>query len=348
MRPYLTALLTLAFLFSKPSFAVNYHLVGWFNTFVPGGGEILRGNILYGLFQGSVETSSFLIGYHWSSRTTMTLDGVPEDLPEPSGSSIASSTSSHQTCAQYEKIKGKLVCTRYTTSSSSGATTVAADGSNKDITKALRADFLQEIGIKYHMVNVFNAYRHEADGRRGTQRIDQTSTAALFAAPFRPSVLSDPAVFISIGVAAAAVGASYYVDMKKSTPPLAQVNRESNSLYAFTYSVFYPVGSAAPEEMFYRGFLQNEFYSAFRTPLVSIPLQAAAYAFSHSAPERLSAAVTGLWEGILTHANKGQLSPSIAFHFWANVFSGLYTIALFQKAQYHPDPKPLVTWEWHF
>ena len=113
----------------------------------------------------------------------------------------------------------------------------------------------------------------------------------------------------------------------------------SQTLYDITYLGIFPLGSAAPEEMFYRGFLQHEFYAMSRTPYFSVPLSTAAYAFSHSQEDRPSAAVTGIFLGILTHAKGGALSPGIAYHFWANVMAGLYQIALQRKSS---GTKPLI------
>ena len=281
---------------------INYHLVGWFNTFIPGGGEFLNGNYGYGALQFVLETGTFAAGFLMSRRSPMTLDGVPEALPAP---------------YNFKRVH-KSSYLQY------------LDKSSSKVIKAMNANILQEFGIKYHMVNVFNAYRN-ASGEENDW-IDKTSTADLFLAPFKGDVMSDPWVYVPIAVTAAATIADYFI-IRNNIKPVSPVNAGANAYYAFNYGAVYPVGSGAPEEMFYRGFLQNEAYSVVHSPFFSIPISTLAFAYSHSSDERLPAGVSGLYMGYLTHRKHGKLSPAIAYHFWADVITGLMTIALYVKAQ---------------
>lgn len=129
--------------------AIDYHLVGWTNTFIPGGGQLLLGNYFEGLTQSVIEFGTFSIGYNLSAKSPMTLDGVPEQIPSPhQGLSFIKTT---QTCVKYNK--GKCIQWR----SVNTKVNAPPDSSEQDVTTALNADILQEVGIKYHMVNVFDS-----------------------------------------------------------------------------------------------------------------------------------------------------------------------------------------------
>jgi hypothetical protein len=325
--------------------APNYHIVGWVNTFVPGGGEFLLGHPFYGAFQAGAEISTFMIGYNRSGRTPMTIDGVPESLPQPAAAGTVVLTSTKYKCVVYSTSLHR--CTQWKKTTTSTTSTVD-DNTPQDLSTPLHDDWLQEFGLKYHFVNVFNAYRAAAkgDGQIGNQKIDQTSTAGLFLAPFNPKNILDPVFGVAIVLSAAAMVYSYNDLIKTGgIAPVAPFTQKTKDLYNITYLGVYPVGSAAPEEMFYRGFLQHEFYGMTRSPYLAIPLSTAAYAFSHSPDERPSAAVSGLFLGILAYADHGALSRGIAYHFWANVLAGIYQISIVRKGQ---GSVPLVDLNFHF
>ena len=329
-------LLLLALLFSlTPNWAqaeLDYHLVGWFNTFVPGGGQFLLGKPFYGIYQATLEIGTFYSGYKMSARSPMTLDGVPESLPSPATTSqVLKKITNSYNCILWNSARTRCISWKNGTSISSSAISPS-----HDIMRELYADWLQEFGLKYHMVNVFDSYRTVA-GENSVyqgQRIDPSAPAELFLAPFKWENLSDPAVYAGLAVTAALV--IYNYNLLINTPggiaPTGRLNSRSSSLYNFTYLGLYPVGSAAPEEMFYRGFLQHELHVMTGTPWLAIPLSTAAFAFSHSAEERPSAALSGLFLGLLTYFRGGYLSSPIAYHFWSDVISGLYQISVVKKS----------------
>src|ERR1700761_4577352 len=71
----------------EPQNTPNYHLVGWFNAVVPGGGELLLGNYALAGAQFVGEVATFGVGSHLSKRSPLTIDGVPEALPQSTGRS---------------------------------------------------------------------------------------------------------------------------------------------------------------------------------------------------------------------------------------------------------------------
>ena len=278
----------------------NYHLVGWLNAFLPGSGEMLLGDYTLGATQATVEVGTFYWGYSLSARSPMTLDGVPEQLP---------------------KFKTLI--------STSGTTSL--DKSEQDITKPLYADILQEIGIKYHFVNTFNAYREAA---HGAPNIDDTSTLDLFLAPFQQENMVSPWVWAPLVAVAGAVTLDFFLKKNADVSASPPLNSASNYLYGGTYGVVFPFGSAAPEEMFYRGFIQNEAYNMVPSPYFSVTLSTLLFALSHSSSDQPSAAVTGLYEGFMVNKDKGKLSRTIAFHFWADVMAGIEAISLLNLGEH--------------
>ena len=313
------SLFALSFIFSvsanAETTAPNYHLVGWLNTFVPGAGQALLGDYVLAGAQATLEVSTFLIGYNVAGRSTMTLDGAPDALPTRTTKII-------QTC----KKDKNGICEKNTTRFNS----VNAPPSNLIV--PLASDTLQEFGIKYHMVNVYNSYREAAAGT--DPLIDQTSTGNLFLAPFNLDVLSDPWVWGGLTVSAAALYINYQSTVAQGgLTPFPHFTRTTNEIYGFNNILMFPAGSGAPEEMFYRGFVQNEAYHAVQSPFFSIAVSTLAYTFSHSSDDRPSAAITGAYLGFLTHHNDGRLSKGIAYHFWADVFAGILQMAIVHYQQ---------------
>ena len=213
---------------------------------------------------------------------------------------------------------------------------------NVDLSRPLYGDMLQEFGMKYHMVNVYNAYR-----KAGAPGVDTATTLALFESPFNKEFLTDPWVWGGLAVSAAAIGIKYYVTEKKGVAPLSSLTPQSNALYGLTYGLVFPIGSGAPEEMFYRGFVQNELYQLVSSPYFSIPLSTLAYTFSHASGDRPTAAITGIYLGYLAHQYKGHLGPGIAYHFWVDVMTGLLAIALLQRAEYQSINSPPIAFQFN-
>lgn len=330
-RSLLWACAGLAFLAHSAAYAANYHLVGWFNTFVPGGGQLLLGRPTLAATQFALETATFGYGYSLSARTPLTIDGVPEDLQVVTGSSFITS-SSKKVCVQWQVVNGHLTCVKTQTQTTSSSHTIF-NTLPLDNRNAGYADILQEFGIKYHMVNVYNAYRDAAGSAHVGQGIDTRSTGDLFLDPFRPSNVFNPWVGIPLVLLAGYTIRDYGQQVHSGVQQLQPMNGISNELLAFNYEAWQPAGSGAPEEMFYRGFLQNEMYCLVPSPMFSIPMSTLAFTFSHSAPGRPTAAIAGAYLGYLAHRYHGNLGPGIALHFWTVVMLGIETIALTDVAQ---------------
>jgi hypothetical protein len=319
----------------------NYHIVGWTNAVVPGGGQYLLGHPLLGAVQTTLEAGTFLWGYSLSRRSPFTLDGVPEDLPLPSAH-----VSTRRTIARVCTINPRTHKTTCSNEASISSTFIPS--STVDITKSLYADWLQEFGLKYHMVNIFNSYREAAgpDSAIGDQKIDQTPTTDLFLAPFKWDNVSSLWVFPAVIVTAAALIFTYQTASNDgSFGQISPLDKGSQRLYDTTYLGILPVGSGAPEEMFYRGFVQHELYGLVQSAVFSVGVSTALFAFSHSTDDRPSAAVSGAYEGIVTHVHHGELSKAIAYHFWADVLAGFYQIAVVRKES---GKHPLLSFDFKF
>jgi hypothetical protein len=221
-----------------------------------------------------------------------------------------------------------------------------------DLTKPLVADVLQEFGIKYHMVNTFDAYREAAiaEAAHGGpqlsqigQGIDSRPTLDLFLDPFQPENLADPWVWIPLALVGGAVAVEYYTVQQGNTPNQQRLTPTSNFLYAFNYGIWQPIGSGAPEEMFYRGFLQNELHSLVPSPFFSIPLSTLAFSFSHAPGSgRITSAVVGAYLGYLAYRFQGHLGRGITLHFWGDFLLGLESILLNNDAQRTTPPASFV------
>ena len=188
------------------------------------------------------------------------------------------------------------------------------------------------------MVNVFEAYREAAkrtgESSVGDQKIDPTSTGSLFGAPFKKDHLFNPWVGIPLLIVTGATVYDYCNQLKSGNlTPLQPLTPWSNALIGFNFVVWEPLGSGAPEEMFYRGFLQHEFYSWVNSPFFSIPMSAALFSLSHGPSGRVGAGIAGSYLGFLAHHHDGDLSPGVTLHFWSVVVLGLETIALTFRSQ---------------
>ncbi len=277
----------------------SYHIVGLFNTFVPGGGQVLAGNYGLAITQATLEIGTFLVGYSVSSQHTLTLDGVPERIP------------------RHHSRKNKSLKT----------------DNALDIRNALWADWTQEFGIKYHFVNVFEAYRDAAKLENVQTEIDSTSISDLFLAPYDPKFILNGWVLAPLFLSAGMIYWDYKQTLSAGLPRTRHFNDASNDFYALTYVGMFPIGSAAPEEMFFRGYLQNELFYLVPSPFFSIPVSAAIFGLLHEADSRPIATVGGLIFGTLTYFDNNLLSRAIAFHFWVDVLSGIESYLLFMKAQ---------------
>ncbi len=332
------SLITFVCLMTAPAFgASSYHLVGWVNTVVPGGGKLLLGEPLAALQQAALETGSFMWGYGISKRTPLTLDGVPEDYPIAEVGTVRT-TRTDRICTSYNPTTKK--CTKFATKTSTSSSSVY-NGTPMDLTRSSLSLLLQEFGIKYHMVNVFNSYREAAHAENPDEDsgIDQRSTGDLFLDPFRAENLLNPWVYIPILLSAGYIAYDYSTLVKGGLPAQQPLTGMTNLTIALNQIGTYPVGSAAPEEMFYRGFIQNEAYHAVPSPYFSIAMSSLAFAFSHGSELRVSAGLTGAYLGFLSYRYRGNLGASIALHFWSVFLLGVEAYALSIKSQHIIPPQ---------
>jgi hypothetical protein len=309
----------------------NFHTVGWVNTFVPGGGRLMMGEYGEASKEAALEIGTFGIGYNMSPYSSLTLDGTPIDYPSV-GTYTFTSKKRQSYCYKYDaKLKRCLQYRNRTVTTTSSA----IDYSEKDASPALTAALLQEFGLKYHIMNVFFAYRdqYNIEGGDPGQGIDQRSAKEMFKDPFRWEVLSSTWVYLPIALTSAFVFYDYRDQLKQTQQAITPLNSRSKAYLAFNQMAMYPVGSAAPEEAFYRGFIQNEFYYMVRSPYFSVPMSSLVFALSHSQDGWPSAFVTGLYQGMLAYKNNGDLSYGNAIHFWGVVILGLESYLLTLSSQ---------------
>jgi membrane protease YdiL (CAAX protease family) len=319
----------------------NPSIIGWTNTFLPGGGEFLMGNPFQGSLEAVLELGTFGAGYAMSKLSPFTLDGVPTDYPI-AAPSIVGIGEKKRTCVAYDPITG--ICKTYRHS----GRTAAVSNSPIDLSRAAESAFLQEFGLKYHMMNVFGSYQkaffhnHKLahfDGQlydeKGTfgQGIDARTAWEIHLSPFEWRYLSDPFVFGPLLAVLAYVVYDTVSQINAGLAPLQRLNTFTNTLVAFNETVVYPAGSGAPEEMFYRGFLQNEAYRASGSALVAILSSTAAFALSHSPQGHIGASVSGLYLGSLCYFKKGDLGPGVFLHFWSVFALGVEAIWLLKRAE---------------
>ena len=289
---------------SEPPSTPNPHLVGWSNLLVPGLGRGLLGNWSLAAGQFGYETGSFALGYAISpDKRVSNLDGFQSTF-KPSTRARA------RGAAQLNQANDQI------------------------------SGLFYEFSIKTHMLNTYIAYRDAEVARGVTDDLDQTPWWEGFSAPFRADNITDPFVYLPM----AAIFAAVAVDFAKTNPSAIQpLTPSTNFLYAANYGFWQPVGSGWPEEAFYRGFLRREFKQmAGGFAWAGILAQSAVFAFSHEPGDgRYGAFVVGTYLGYLADREGGKLSKGIALHFWGNLFLGLETILLNNRAQRASPPGAL-------
>ncbi len=309
---------------------LDFHEVGWFNTVVPGGGQFLLGKSLYGVQEFAFEVGAFGVGYALSARSPLTIDGVPENYPALS-TSLTSATSVVDVCKKKD-IRGR--CIQFGPQTLTN-TNLSTNASAADQTKAVLAAFLQEVGLKAHMHDVFNSYRdaYKKYGGDSGQGIDMTSSRELYLAPFNAEVMRSPWVWAPLLIVTGATVLDYTSQINGGISPIQKLTAFSNSGVAVNQLALYPVGSGAPEEMFYRGFIQNEAYHWIPSPFFAIPFSTAAFALSHGPDGHLGASISGSYLGFLAYKNHGALSEGIALHFWSVFVLGVESLVLTLRAE---------------
>lgn len=279
---------------------LNYHLVGWLNTVVPGAGQMAMGNSAEGFFQLGYESTAFVAGYFLSARSSISLDGFTSTPPSQA------------------LRRGQVVHTE----------------------KEFTGDILQEFGIKAHMFNTFDAYRLSAakSEDKSADYIDRRPTSELFLDPFQGKNLKDPYVLLPLSAIFSYVMFDFFYLSRSDSVTVSRLSPSSNALYGFNQAVWQPFGSGAPEEGFYRGFLQNEFRGWTHNSPVSIAMSSALFSISHQREGRISAAVAGAYLGFLADHFGGHLAPGITLHFWADFILGVESLLLLHRNERTTPP----------
>ena len=282
--------------FAMNSALADFHSVGWTNVFLPGGGQLIRGENLDAAKEATLETSTFLLGYSLSPHGSFSLDGTSIDYDN-----------------------------------------------HKSAAKPLSSALFQEFGLKLHLMNTFLVYRdqNKIESADQGQGIDQRSSREMFKDPFRLEVLKSPWVYLPIIMSGAYVLIDYHSMDNQNKKPIDKLNPGSKAYLATIQLGVYPFGSAAPEETFYRGFVQNEFYYLVRSPYFSIPMSSLVFALSHQQSDWSGAFASGLYQGMLAYKNNGNLAFGNAVHFWGVVILGIEAYVLTLKRQNSHQPVAL-------
>ncbi len=326
-------------LWSQTTWAANYHLVGWINTFVPGGGQLLLGNPGRASLELLGETVSFGYGFSLSKRSPLTIDGVPEGYPGPSVG-YGKKSRTVRVCPPGKYSPALRRCTVPLVPVSTTSTFQTFDLTPENLSVPVAAAFLQELGLKAHMMNVFESYRSaaKANGKLNEgQGIDDRNEADFLLDPFRGQNLLNPWVYIPLLLSTGYIAYDFSSQLKQLAS-IQALTPGTNRFIAFNQTVLYPFGSGAPEEMFYRGFLQNEAYCLVQSPFFSVAASTAAFSFSHTPDGRVGAAVTGAYLGFLAHHFHGTLGPAITLHFWSVLVLGIEAYLLTHRSQQFTAP----------
>jgi len=262
---------------------------------LPGLGSTLMGEPVMGLWQLGYESSTFVVGYSLAEKKGLSsLDGISDSF------------SVYRSSGQFRNLQS-------------------------NIDKKMYSDIFLEFAIKAHLVNTFIAYRDAYREQGITADLDQHTPEEGMMIPFEKKYLEQEDVWIPLAVVFAAFTADYLTTSVESIQPLTP---SSNTLYAFNYGIWQPLGSGYPEEVAYRGFLQHEFKNLTGSPLLSIIGETAAFSMSHEpGAGRYTAGVVGLYLGYLAHKYHGDLGPGSFVHFWGNLLMGVEGILLNSKFQ---------------
>lgn len=315
----------------------NFHAIGWTNMFIPGSGRMIRGEYGDAVKESALEIGTFGLGYSMSPDSSFTLDGTPIDYPSV-GTYTFTTRRRQSYCVRYDPVK--KICLQYRSRTITSVNTTTDYYNKHDATKPLTAAFLQEFGLKYHLMNTFFVYRDQLNEEGGDpgQGIDQRGAMEMMKDPFRWEVLSSPWVYLPIALTTAFVYYDYRSELDQVRQEITPLNKRSKVFLGFDQMVMYPFGSAAPEETFYRGFIQNEFYYMVRSPYFSVPMSSLLFALSHSQDGWPSAFITGLYQGMLAYKNDGNLAYGNAVHFWGVVVLGIESFVLTLSSQAQAPP----------
>lgn len=197
-----------------------------------------------------------------------------------------------------------------------------------NINKAAIAQTLQQFGLKYHFYNTFYHYREAALQAADTAReknnpqpLYMGSAWDSFKAPFEWENLS------SLWCWPVIVGGATYLTISyatsKITPQNYQLTPAGEALYGFDIVGANPVGSYMGEDPMFRGFMQRELIAETGSIPVAVIAQSAVFSLLHE--NHANAFAVGIYLGLSTLNNHGDLRKSMAVHFWLDMLDGLFT-----------------------
>jgi membrane protease YdiL (CAAX protease family) len=197
-----------------------------------------------------------------------------------------------------------------------------------NINNAVVAQTLQQFGLKYHFYNTFAHYQETAlenadtaHEKNNPQPLYTGTASDTLKAPFEWQNLSSlwawPVILF---------GATYLtIDYKTGSVPRQPLSLtpSGEALLGGSQVAAVPIGSYAGEDPLFRGFMQRELIGMTGSVPLAIVTQSALFSILHE--NHQNAFVVGVYLGISTMQNKGQLGPAMAVHFWLDLFDGLFT-----------------------
>ena len=204
-----------------------------------------------------------------------------------------------------------------------------------NINNAAVAQTLQQFGLKYHFYNTFYHYQQVAEENADTAHEKNnpqplyTGTAGdIFKAPFQWKNLD------SWWVLPVILGGAAYLTYDYATGTVQSQNLNFNStgqaIYGFGIVGANPVGSYMGEDPLFRGFMQREVIGMTGSIPLAVVTQSALFSILHE--NHANAFVVGVYLGIVTLENQGDLGKSMAIHFWLDMFDGLFTYLRTRRA----------------
>jgi membrane protease YdiL (CAAX protease family) len=204
-----------------------------------------------------------------------------------------------------------------------------------NINSAAIAETLQQFGLKYHFYNTFYHYREAAlevadtaREKNNPQPLYMGSAWDSFKSPFEWSNLN------SLWVWPVVLGGTAYLTISYATTTVTRQNYQltatSEALYGFSIAGANPVGSYMGEDPLFRGFMQRELIAETGSIPVAIVAQSLVFSVLHE--NHANAFAVGIYLGLSTLYNHGDLRKAMAVHFWLDMMDGLFTYLSTRRA----------------
>jgi hypothetical protein len=204
-----------------------------------------------------------------------------------------------------------------------------------NINNAAIAQTLQQFGLKYHFYNTFLHYQQTAEEnadmvseKSNPQPLYLGSYSDILKSPFQWKNLSSTWVWPVVIGGAAYLTISYATTTVTHQP--LSLTPTGEALYGFDLAGANPVGSYFGEDPLFRGFMQREIIGTTGSIPLAILTQSAIFSILHE--NHANAFVVGIYLGISTLGNHGDLGPAMAVHFWLDMLDGLFTYLQTRRA----------------